>query len=41
MYIDYLNVKSSPVNYSVDEIKNLQKQVLEMKKEIKQLKGEV
>jgi len=34
-------VKSSPLNFSLDEIKNLQKQVLEMKKELKELKGEV
>jgi hypothetical protein len=40
-HIDYLNVKSSPINFSMDEIKNLQRQVLEMKKEIKELKGEV
>jgi len=40
-YIDYLIVKSSPINFSLDEIKNLKKQVLEMKKELKELKGEV
>ncbi|HII84203.1 MAG TPA: hypothetical protein HA271_05075 [Methanobacterium subterraneum] len=40
-YIDYLNVKSSPVNYSVDEIRELQILVVEMKKELKELKGEV
>jgi hypothetical protein len=47
-YIDYLNVKSSPVNFSMDEIRELQRQnnklcdiVSEMKKELKELKGEV
>jgi len=40
-YIDYLNVKSSPVNYSVDEIRELQQLVAGMKKELKELKGEV
>ncbi len=39
--IDYLNIKSSPVNYSVDEIRELQILVVEMKKELKELKGEV
>ncbi|WP_237739719.1 hypothetical protein [Methanobacterium formicicum] len=28
-----LNIKSSPINFSLDEINNLQKQVVEMKKE--------
>ena len=40
-YIGYLNVKSSPVNYSVDEMRELQILVVEMKKELKELKGEV
>lgn len=40
-HIDYLNIKSSPVNFSVDEIRELQRQLLEMKKELKELKGEV
>lgn len=40
-HIDYLNVKSSPVNYSVDEIRELQQLVAGMKKELKELKGEV
>jgi hypothetical protein len=38
--IDYLNVKSSPVNYSVDEIRELQQLVAGMKKELRELKGE-
>jgi hypothetical protein len=33
-------VKSSPVKYSLDEIRNLQKQVSEMEKELQELKGE-
>ena len=40
-HIDYLNVKNSPINFSMDEIRDLQKQVLEMKKELKEFKGEV
>jgi predicted ATPase len=40
-YIDYLNVKSSPVNYSSDEIRELQQLVAGMKKELQELKGEV
>lgn len=38
---DYLNVKSSPMKYSSDEIRELQQLVAGMKKEIKELKGEV
>lgn len=37
--MDYLNVKSSPVNFSMDEIRELQVLVVEMKKEIKELKA--
>ncbi|BDZ68261.1 hypothetical protein [Methanobacterium ferruginis] len=47
-YIQYLSVKSSPVNYSLDDVRALQRQnnrfsdtVTEMKKELKKLKGEV
>ena len=47
-HIEYLSVKSSPVKYSLDEIRELQRQnnrlsdtVIEMKKELKELKGEV
>jgi len=39
-YIEHLSVKSSPVKYSLDEIRDLQKLVSEMKKELKELKGE-
>ena len=47
-YIDYLNVKSLPVKYSLDDVRELQRQnnrlcdtVAEMKKELKELKDEV
>lgn len=39
-HIEYLNVKNFPVNFSLDEIRDLQKQAREMKKELKELKGE-
>jgi hypothetical protein len=34
-------VKSSPVKYSSDEIRELQQLIAGMKKELKELKGEV
>jgi hypothetical protein len=37
--IDYLNIKSSPVNFSMDGIRELQILVVEMKKELRELKG--
>jgi hypothetical protein len=40
-YIDYLNVKSSPVNYSVDEIRELQNTCRGDEEGVKRTEGEV
>lgn len=41
-YIEHLTVKDSTAGkYSQDEIRELQRQLMEMKKELKELKGEV
>ena len=37
-HIDYLNINSSPINFSLDEISELQQLVAGMKKELKELK---